>query len=166
MTFGALPNGASVFVDANTLIYAVIAHPVYGAACKLLVDRVEHRDLNGFTSAHVLSEVAHRLMTIEACDRFGWPTQGIANRLRRHPAEIQQLTVPRRAIDEIHAAHVDVLPVLGTQVSRAADGAQQYGLLSAGALVVVLMQDNGLVHLASLDADFDRVPGIIRHGPQ
>lgn len=165
MTFANIPSGSRVFLDANTLIYAVIAHPLYGAACKLLLDRIEHQDLQGFTSSHVVSDMAHRLMTIEACDRFGWPAQGIANRLRRHPTEVQQLVVPRRAIDEINAAHVSGLPVLTTQVSRAADLSQQFGLLSADALIVVVMQDNGLTILASRDDDFDRVPGISRYGP-
>jgi len=32
-------------------------------------------------------------------------------------------------------------------------------------LVVAVMRDHGLTHLASHDADFDRVPGITRYGP-
>jgi predicted nucleic acid-binding protein len=165
MTLANIPSGTRVFLDANTLVYAVLAHPTYGAACKTLLDRIEHQDLQGFTSSHIISEMAHRLMTIEACDRFGWPAQGIANRLRRHPAEVRQLAVPRRAIDEINAAHVMGLPVLAEQVSRAADLSQQFGLLSADALLVVVMQDNSLTALASLDSDFDRFPGLTRYSP-
>ena len=165
MTFVQIPTGTSVFLDANTLVYAIVAHATYGAACKTLLDRVEHQDLLGFTSSHVLSEMAHRLMTIEACDRFGWPAAGIANRLRCHPAEVQQLVFPRRALDEIAAAQVNGLPVLAAQVSRAADLSRQFGLLSADALLAVVMQDHGLTALASLDADFDRLPGITRYSP-
>jgi predicted nucleic acid-binding protein len=165
MTFANIPSGTRVFLDANILIYAIIAHPGYGVACRDLLDRIEHQDLLGFTSAYVLSEMAHRLMTIEACDRFGWPAQGVANRLRRHPAEVQQLVVPRRAIDEINAAKVIGLPVLAVQVSQAADLSRQHGLLSADALTAVVMKDNNLTVVASLDADFDRVPGITRYGP-
>jgi predicted nucleic acid-binding protein len=165
MTFTSIPTGTRVFLDTNTLVYAVMAHHTYGAACKVLLDRVEHQDLQGFTSADVLGEMAHRLMTIEACDRFGWPAQGIANRLRRHPTEVQQLVIPRRAIDEINAAGVNGLPVLPAQVSKAADLSRQFGLLSGDALIVVVMQDNGLTTLASLDDDFDRVPGITRYSP-
>ena len=36
--------------------------------------------------------MAHRIMTIEAIAATGWPVAGIAPRLRRHPAQIQQLT--------------------------------------------------------------------------
>jgi predicted nucleic acid-binding protein len=38
-------------------------------------------------------------------------------------------------------------------------------LLTNDALIVVLMQDHGLTALASLDADFDRVPGLTRYAP-
>jgi predicted nucleic acid-binding protein len=41
----------------------------------------------------------------------------------------------------------------------------QHGLLSIDALVVALMGEMGLSQLASHDADFDRVPGIVRFAP-
>ena len=32
-------------------------------------------------------------------------------------------------------------------------------------LIVVLMQQHGMTNLASLDEDFDRVPGLTRYAP-
>jgi predicted nucleic acid-binding protein len=166
MTFHAIPAGAAVFLDANVLVYATVPHPAYGPACEGLLDRIEHQqDIQGVTSADVLADVAHRLMTIEACDRFGWPTQGIANRLRRHPTEVQQLAIPRRGLDEIIAARVSILPVTVQDVSRAVDLSRQFGLLTADALIVTLKQTHGVPALASNDADFDRVPGLTRYAP-
>jgi predicted nucleic acid-binding protein len=109
--------------------------------------------------------MAHRLMTLEANQRFGWAAAGMANRLKRHPAEVQQLTWHKRGINEIRAIGLKVLPVEGGDVSLAADVTSQHGLLSNDALIVVLMRRHGLSHLASNDADFDRVPGITRHAP-
>ena len=37
------------------------------------VERIENQELVGFTSTHVLSEIAHRMMTIETFQRFGRP---------------------------------------------------------------------------------------------
>jgi predicted nucleic acid-binding protein len=82
MTFAHIPAGVAVFLDANPLIYHFANDPKYGAACTQLVERVELQHLAGFTTAHVLGDVAHRLMTLEAIDRFGWPLAGIASRLR------------------------------------------------------------------------------------
>ena len=38
-------------------------------------------------------------------------------------------------------------------------------MLTNDALIVALMQANGLTSLASNDPDFDRVPGITRYAP-
>jgi predicted nucleic acid-binding protein len=165
MNFDDLTTGQSVFVDANVFLHYFTMHPRFGTACQKLLDRVENRDLAGFSSAAVLAEVVHRLMTVEACQRFGWPVKGIARRLRRHPAEVQQLTRSRQAVDEITLLGLDVLPVGKSQVSQAADVSRQTGLLCGDAVIVAIMQSNGLTSLASHDADFDRVPGIMRYAP-
>jgi predicted nucleic acid-binding protein len=165
MTFDAIPAGLAVFVDANPLLYYFTAHPRYGPACQKLLHRIETKDITAFTSAHVLTEVVHRLMTIEACQRFGWPAKGIAQRLRKHPAEVQQLTRSRQALDEITLIGFDVLPIGRAHVSLAPDISRQFGLLCGDALVVAVMQASGLGNLASKDSDFDRVPGITRYAP-
>lgn len=165
MIFADIPAGTALFVDTNTFVYHFIADPLYGAACTALLDRIDNQDVQGITSAHVLGEMAHRLMTLEAQQRFGWPPTGLANRLRRHPSQIQQLSWHNRGIDEVRAIGFRVLPVEGGDVSHAADVSSQVGLLSNDALIVFLMQRHGISHLASLDADFDRVPGITRYAP-
>jgi predicted nucleic acid-binding protein len=165
VTFDNIPAGLAVFLDANCLVYEATADPTYGPACKRLLERIENKELPGYTSAHVLAEMAHRLMTIEAATLLSRPLTGMANWLRRHPAEVQRLTRHRRAIDEVAAIPLTILPVGGPLVSRAADLSSQFGLLTNDALIVTVMQDNGLNTLASLDADFDRVSGITRYAP-
>jgi hypothetical protein len=64
MTFGQIPAGATVFLDANSLVYHFTNDPKYGAASTRLVQRIEHRILSGFTSSDVMGDVAHRLMTL------------------------------------------------------------------------------------------------------
>src|SRR5438105_1711948 len=135
MTFADIPTGAAVFVDANTFVYHFVADAVYGAACTTLLDRIENLDVVGVTSAHVLGELSHRLMTLEAAKRFGWPVTGMANRLKRHPAEVQQLSWHKRGIDEVNAIGMRVLPVDGGAVSQAADVSTQFGLLNNDALM-------------------------------
>ena len=104
-------------------------------------------------------------MTIEACQRFGWPPKGIARRLRHQPAEVRQLTRSRQAIDEITLIGIDVLPIAKAHVSLAPDVSRQTGLLCGDAMVVAIMQANGIANLASGDRDFDRVSGITRYAP-
>ncbi|MEX2286901.1 MAG: type II toxin-antitoxin system VapC family toxin [Planctomycetaceae bacterium] len=165
MTFADIANGTAVFVDANTFVYAFAPDPQFGPSCEQLLERIERQHLQGFTSSHVLSDVAHRLMTLEACAVFGWPFTGITARLQRHPTEVRQLSRFRQAITAVLAMGIEVLPVYDRHVISAAALSQQMGLLSNDALVVSIMQEQTLTQLASHDADFDTVVGIQRFGP-
>jgi predicted nucleic acid-binding protein len=112
-----------------------------------------------------LSDVAHRVMTIEAATSQSWGFTGIAGRLKKQPVVIQQLSRFRQGIEEVVQFGIRVVPTEVSHVLLAARVSQQYGLLSGDALIVSVMQSHGLTHLASEDADFDRVPGITRYGP-
>lgn len=156
MNFAQISTGAELFIDANVLIYHFINDPKYGSACTQLVQRVELGQIRGFTSAHVLADVAHRLMTLEAMQLLNWPPRGLAVRLRKHHAEIPRLTVYRRAIVDLPHLQVHVLPLSQGLVESAVHLSQQHELLTDDALVVAAMQQQGLTSLASEDSDFDR----------
>ena len=104
-------------------------------------------------------------MTLEACTLYSWPFSGIAQRLRQHPVQVQGLIRFRQAIQEVPRYGIQVLTIPSTLIDAAATVSQQTGLLSNDALIVAVMQANGLTHLASNDADFDRVPSITRYAP-
>jgi predicted nucleic acid-binding protein len=165
MIFTDLTGGESIFLDANTFVYHFTQHPIFGVACTDLLNRIERQEILAYTSTHILTEIAHRVMTVEASAAFNWPYAGIAARLRRHPAQVQALAGFQRAVETIVQSRVQILliptPVSlsGTAVSR------QTGLLSNDALIVAVMQANGLSNLASHDADFDRVPGLTHYSP-
>jgi predicted nucleic acid-binding protein len=165
LTLTDIPPGAAVFLDANVFVYHFAPHPVLQLPCQRLLERCARQEITGYTSAHVLTNVAHRIMTLEAVDRFGWPIAGIVQRLRGHPNELRQLTRFRQAVDDVPAFGVHVLPINGALVSTAAATSQQHGLLSGDALLVAVMHEHGLANLASHDADFDRVAGLTRYAP-
>ena len=165
MTFADLLVGDQVFVDANTLTYHFQPHPVWGPACTQLLERIKNQELTGFTSTHVLAEVAHRLMTLEANTLLRWTIPGIGNRLRTHPTEVQKLSLFRRAIDSMVQGGLQILTITPPMLATAAALCQQIGLLTNDGLIVAVMQANALTKLASHDADFDRVPGLARYAP-
>jgi predicted nucleic acid-binding protein len=165
MNLKAVAAGTRIFLDANVFVYHFMPHPIFGPPCSEFLERIENGEVTGFTSALVLSELAHRLMTLEAIDRFNWPASGLAHRLKRHPNEVQQLSRYRQAIDEVSIIGIQILAVDGGQVSHAADFSRQFGLLTNDALIVAAMRNNGLDHIASGDSDFDRVPAMTRYSP-
>jgi predicted nucleic acid-binding protein len=166
MNFNQIPANAAVFIDANVMVYHFTPHPTLGAECQFLMDRIYRlQDFYAYTSTHVLGEVAHQLMVMEATQHFGWPLTGITQRLRKHPAEVQKLTRFRQAIDDVPRLGIEVLPIQRHLPPLAAALSQLHGLLTNDALILATMQDQAITRLASNDPDFDRVPGITRFAP-
>jgi len=89
---------------------------------------------------------------------FGWSLAGITRRLQKNPAEIPKLTRFRQAIDEVPRLGIEVLPVERHVLPLAASVCQLHGLMTNDAITTAIMQDQSIVHLASNDDDFDRVP--------
>ena len=165
MTFADLQSGEAIFIDANTLICHFTNHQKYGAACTALVKRIELKEIPGFTSSHCLADVAHRIMTIEAIARLGWPVSRLAARLKKHHAEIPNLSLYQQATTKVPQLGIQVLALTQSLVENATQLSQQYELLTGDALILAVMQANALTNLASNDADFDRVPGVTRYAP-
>src|SRR5258708_4870084 len=111
MIFTDIPGGSSLFLDSNTFVYHFSADPILGPHCRDLLVRIKRQDIEGFTSTHVLSEVAHRIMTIEAIKVHGWSAAGIAQRLRKNPKIVQTLSAFRQAIQEVPQFGVHVLTI-------------------------------------------------------
>ena len=165
MIYSDLPAGATVFVDASVFIHHFEPNVQFGPAATEFLERIENQEINGITSTHIISEVAHRLMTIEAMQAFGWQSAGITPRLRNHPGQVQTLHRFRRAVQEIPLFAIRILTIDPAWLDGAAAISQQTGLLHNDALVVAVMRAHGLTNLASADPDFDRVPGITRFAP-
>jgi predicted nucleic acid-binding protein len=63
------------------------------------------------------------------------------------------------------AVFLDANTFIASLVVAATGVSQQTGLLTNDALMMALMQANGLTKLASNDTDLDRVPGLTRYAP-
>lgn len=113
MTFDDIPAGVSIFLDANPLVYHFAPDPVFGAACGRLLTGIANNEFSALTSTHVLSEVAHHLMTLEATSTFQWPSK-IVQRLKHNPAEIGMLSKFRTSIDTVLNLPIQVSTVQPT----------------------------------------------------
>jgi predicted nucleic acid-binding protein len=165
MTFADLLPGDAVFIDANTFTHHFEPNARWGPACTQLLQQIQSQTFVGYTSGHVIGEVSHRLMTIEAQTLWGWQIAGIGNRLRTNPAEVRKLSRFRSAVEDLVQGNLRILVVTPTALVAAVAISQQMGLLTNDALIVALMQAHGLSKIASSDTDFDRVPGITRYAP-
>jgi predicted nucleic acid-binding protein len=165
MIYADLPAGATVLLDASVFIHHFEPNALFGPAATQFLERIENQEINGITATHIVSEVAHRLMSIEAMQGFGWKSAGIALRLRNHPAQVQTLKRFRQAVQEIPLFGIRILTIDLAWLDAAAGISQQTGLLHNDGLVIAVMRAHSLTNLASADPDFDRVLGITRYAP-
>lgn len=162
MNFSDIPAGEMVFLDANVFIHFFGRDPDFGPPARDLLRRIENGELRGVTTTHILAEVLHRLMTIEAMQTFGWPYAGIAQRLRQHLDSIERLHLFQKCVREISDSPVAIHEVTLANLSEATAISAAQGLLTNDAIVIAAMRELGLNLIASEDADFDRVSEVKR----
>jgi len=165
MTLADFVPGDDTFVDANIFVYHFAVNPVLQPISSQFLQRIENQEIRGYTSLHILSDVAHRLLTMEAQAQHRWSSGKLIQRLKQNPAVFQTFTRFRTAIERITQSRVAVLSSTPALMVTATQICQQSGLLITDALTVALMQANNLAKIASDDSDFDRIPGLTRYAP-
>jgi predicted nucleic acid-binding protein len=103
---------------------------------------------------------------MEASKRPGWTTGNVKRRLQKQRGILGTLSLFRSALESVLQSQIQLLPLLPPVLGSAPVICQQYDLLINDALIVALMEANGLTKIASHDMDFDRVHGITRYAPQ
>lgn len=134
--------------------------PPFSERCLTLIDRVLARKISLAASMPVLSDALHKVMMAEVAVITQRDRPGLVGYLRKHPEIIAQLKQYPRAMDRLKGIPMSVLPIDVELLHAGASLATRLGLLTNDAVIVALMQREGLTHLVTNDDDFDQVPGI------
>ncbi|MBI2911074.1 MAG: type II toxin-antitoxin system VapC family toxin [Chloroflexi bacterium] len=157
MRLEALPAGRGVFIDANIFIYHLAGQ---FPACRRLLERCEAGDVEGSTGIHVLLEVLHRLMMLEAVQKGLISPGNVARKLKEHPEVVRSLQDYQRLAASIPEMGVQIVPVDSQLVRASAAVRRRHGLLVNDSLSVAMMEAGGLQAIATADRDFQRVTGL------
>jgi predicted nucleic acid-binding protein len=157
----SLPAGSDVFLDANIFVYGLSG---VSAECRALLHRCSEEQVTGISSYHVVSEVTHRLMCIEAQSK-GLAGARPRETLNEHPERVRQLTDYWSEIERLLSLNILFLG-LDEGIIRAANKERElYGLLNNDSLIVASMRNYGLSRLASRDAGFRRISHLTLYSP-
>jgi predicted nucleic acid-binding protein len=157
-----VPPGSRVFLDANVFIYHFTGS---SPQCTTLLVRCESGEVRGITGVHVLAEVTHRLMTVEAV-RKGLVTPGnVAAKLRSHPEIVRRLTDYQSNLDLLLAMGIEILKLGSDDLSASAAIRRTAGLLTNDSLSAAMMRRERIQALATTDRDFRRVAGLRLYRP-
>ena len=157
-----LPSGARVFVDANILIYHFAG---LSLECRAFLQRCESRQVAAFTGVHILLEVTHRLMVLEALQK-GLITGGQpARKLKEQPEIIKSLHEYNQSVHQIPRMRIRVRTITSAIVRASEAIRVQEGLMTNDSVTVALMRKLGLTAIATADADLDNLSALRVYQP-
>lgn len=156
-TLDQLVAGSRVFIDASIFIYHFTAS---SRQCRELLADCESGRFSGFTSVTAVTEVAHRLMMIEAVTKGLVSPGNVVRKLREKPALIRELHVYQEQIELIPLMGITVQGLDLEVTAFAAEIRRRHGLLVNDSLLSATAIREGITDFASADPDFERVEGL------
>jgi predicted nucleic acid-binding protein len=157
-----VPDGAHVFVDANIFVYHFTG---VSADCSRFLARCEQGSVAGLTGAHILLEVLHRLMMVEAVIAGLVPPGNVARKLRDHPEVVTQLSRSEEQADLVPRLGVRVMPVGEDILVASRQYRSSYGLMVNDSVTMAMARQEGVEAIASSDKDFLRIPRLHVYRP-
>ncbi len=156
-TLDAISPGQVVFVDASIFIYHFTGR---SQACRALLERCEAGEVQGITAAHVVMEVLHRLMMLEAVQKGLVSPGNVVRRLKERPEVVRRLSDYAGYAGRIPGMGIEVLPVEPEVVQASQQIRTQAGLLISDSITVAMMEQQRIRAVATQDQDFARVAGL------
>ncbi|MCD6494886.1 type II toxin-antitoxin system VapC family toxin [Candidatus Bipolaricaulota bacterium] len=157
-----LPAGQTVFIDANIFIYHFTG---LSQECSSFLERCERGELWGVTAVHIILEVLHRLMMIEAVTKKLVTPGNVAKKLRKKPNVVKQLADYQTQTEAIPEMGIEVVHLTSDSLKVSHPYRQQDGLLVNDSLTAAVMEAEGIVDIATADYDFTPVEGLRVYSP-
>lgn len=151
-----------IFVDANVFLFHAFDDPERGESASFFLQRVENGQIRAVTTALVVDEVLFKILMQSAAAILHPPITiyKVKEALTRGDFRTR-IYAPVRA----YLAYLSGLSLLGleiaettpSQMSAAVEIGSQHGLLITDAAHLAFIQERGIRHIATGDADFEKV---------
>lgn len=157
-----VPDEGRIFVDSNTLIYHFSG---ISPECLSFFERCESGRVEAYSGIHILLEVTHRLMILEALTKGLISSGQPARKLKEKPEIIRSLSDYNRSVRQIPRMGVRIKS-LTLDIIKAGEAVRtQEGLMTNDSVTVALMRKMGLTNVATHDSDLIRVSGVTAYQP-
>ncbi len=155
-------NGAAIFIDANILIYAAERR---SPQCRQLLERCDGEAVYAFSSVIALGELCHRRMINEAKETSLIVGSNPSRQLAGKRNAIPQLTIYAENVRALLDSTITFESVQPQDFYVALELQKQHGLLTNDSLNLAVAKRLGIQGIATADANFDHVQGIIVYSP-
>jgi predicted nucleic acid-binding protein len=163
MRLEELPSGERVFVDANIFMYHFSR---LSAECRAFFTRCEAGHIAAFTGVHIVLDVAHRLMMLEALHK-GLISRGQpVKKLKQRPEIIRGLEDYNTAVQQIPWMGIKIRPLTSPVIQESERIRRQYGLLTNDSILVAMMRRMTLTQIVTYDSALTNIPDLTIYQPQ
>ena len=157
-----VPDGLSIFVDTNILIYHLLEDELYGANCRDFIRRVESRSVIALTSPVVVSETLFIYLRAWIIKNKKIAPKRVLRYLKRHRSVLKEVDFDKPLA---LLALFGQLPVNSAVLRNSYDLITREQLLPADAIDAALIMRHNLPAIATRDDDFDHVQGLDVYKP-
>ncbi len=156
----------AIFIDANIFLHhAFDINPISVGFLK----KIESFDFKAYTSALVLEEVSFKLLMQSASNFLGRMTlQGVKSLLkddRKRKQVLSPVVEYMKYIELLKECGMAIIDLKGRDMIIAIQKARVYGLITADAAHLAVMERKGVRHMATGDNDFKVVADITVWSP-
>lgn len=161
-----IPANVPVMLDANIVIYALFPQSSQYESCKGLLERGARGELSLYLVVNAAADVIHRAMVLELMSQGAFQKSADAViYLKKNPQAVQTLIRYKTILPDLRLARINILPLTYRDLHNSRQYRDDYGLMVNDSIIVTVMKREKIHHLATNDADFERVPGIAVRNP-
>ena len=162
MNLTEIPNGERVLLDSNILIYAASGD---SRQCVNLFERCRNETIQGYITTVTVAECCHRWMMLEAVRNGFIPSSNPARALSSKPAVVTNLSDYATRVHGLIGGTLQVRSIEAMDFVAALHLQKQWGVLTNDSLQLAVAERLGIKAIASADAGFDSVQGLIVYKP-
>ena len=163
MKLDEVPDGTRIFIDANVFIYHFSR---VSFECRSFLARCESRQLVAFTGVHILLEVAHRLMMLEALHKGLISGSSPVRKLKENPDIVKRLNDYNQSVRQIPRMGVRISALTSAMLRESETVRLQYGLMTNDSVSIAMMSKLGVTAIATHDSDLMNIINLITYDPQ
>ena len=158
-----------IFVDTNIFLFHAFDDERHGEAATYFLNRIESQETEAITSSLVIDEVFFKIIVQEAASHLKRPTIWNIKQAMKEKAFIEKVYAPvleyKSYLESLAFLGMRIVGVTGAHMLAAADIGAETGLLITDATHIAVMQERGISHLATADADLFTIEGITVWSP-
>jgi predicted nucleic acid-binding protein len=133
--------------------------------CSRLLGRAASAEVELWTGAHLIAEVMHRLLVLEAQERGLVSGGNPARKLKAQPDHVKSLTRYQVQADLAMQWLTRVVPLRSEVLEMSGPVRASHGLLANDSLTIAMMEADAVRCLVTADRDFGRLASIEVYSP-